>query len=54
MKDKVEIFLVFSDNIPYCKKLFTNENYPNVNFVFIRERDFIDGCLPLIWILDLP
>ena len=48
MKDKVEIFLIFSDNIPYCKKLFTNENYPDVNFIFIRERDYID-----IWINSL-
>tara|TARA_B100001093_G_scaffold517951_1_gene601112 strand:+ start:2538 stop:3419 length:882 start_codon:yes stop_codon:yes gene_type:complete len=48
IKDKVELFLVFSDNIPYCKTLFTNENYPNINFVFIRERDFID-----LWIISL-
>ena len=48
IKNKVELFLVFSDNIPYCKKLFTNENYPNIKFVFIRERDYID-----IWIISL-
>tara|TARA_B100001057_G_scaffold498513_1_gene605734 strand:- start:49 stop:930 length:882 start_codon:yes stop_codon:yes gene_type:complete len=48
IKDKVELFLVFSDNMPYCKKLFTNEKYPNINFVFISERDYID-----IWIMSL-
>lgn len=48
IKDKVELFLVFSDNIPYCKSLFTNENYPDINFIFIRERDFID-----MWVISL-
>jgi len=48
MKDKVDIFLVFSDNTDYCKSTFNEENYPGIEFIFIRERDFID-----LWIISL-
>ena len=48
MKDKVDIFLVFSDNMNYCKSIFTNDNYPGIEFIFIREKDYID-----LWIISL-
>tara|TARA_B100000902_G_C27224139_1_gene871261 strand:+ start:248 stop:1120 length:873 start_codon:yes stop_codon:yes gene_type:complete len=48
MRDKVDIFLVFSDNMNYSKSLFTENNYHGIQFIFIRERDFID-----LWIISL-
>lgn len=48
MKDKVDLFLVFSDNQQYCKSEFNESNYPNITFKFIEERDYID-----LWIMSL-
>ena len=37
-KDKVDIFLIFSDNLEYCRQTFNNTNYPNIKFIIIREK----------------
>lgn len=47
-KDKVDIFLIFSDNLEYCRQTFNNTNYPNIKFQIIRERDYMD-----LWIMSL-
>ena len=47
-KNNVDIFLVFTDNLDYCKSLFNLSNYPDIKFHFIRERDFVD-----LWIMSL-
>ena len=48
-KKSINYFLVFSDNMQYCKNFL--ENYykgKNIKFIFIRERDYID-----LWIMSL-
>ena len=44
-KDKVDIFLIFSDNLEYCRQTFNNTNYPNIKFIIIRKE--------IMWIYGL-
>jgi len=48
MKNRVDLFLIFTDNIKWSKQLLNEKRHPGINFILIRERDFID-----LWIISL-